>query len=220
MISEQGDAGALSGPAARTSAAEAANKVAAVTVSFWIAKVLFTTVGDLSGDALSITLGLGYEFALAVALVVFLALLHVQLRATRFIPWLYWLVLLSSSAVGAEISDSIDRALHWGSRYGTLALLLCTVLILAAWFAHRGALGSVPVNDRRDERYYWLAAISANSLGSAFGDLIGGWHGWGLMGGIAVNLAILALLIVLHYTTGVSKGLLFWTAFVVTRIPF
>lgn len=106
-----------------------------------------------------------------------------------------------------------------GSPSGTLARLLCTLVILAAWLAHRGALGSSPVKDRRDERYYWLTAIAANSLGSAFGDLIGGSLGCGLMGGIAVNLTMLALLLMLHDTTRVSKGLLFWTGFVVTRIP-
>lgn len=220
MNHEEADAGAQGAPAARNLAADAVSKVAAVTVSFWILKILVTTVGDLCGDALSISLGLGYALALAVALAVFLALLSAQLRSKRFIPWLYWLVLLSSATVGAEISDGIDRALHWGNLSGTLALLLFTLVILTAWFAHRGALGSSPVEDRRDERYYWLAAIAANSLGSAFGDLIGGRPGWGLMGGITVNLAILALLLVLHYTTRLSKGLLFWTAFVVSRVPF
>ena len=103
---------------ARNGAAEAASNVAAATVSFWIVKTLVTTVGDLSGDALSISLGLGDALALAVALVVFLALLFVLLRAMRFIPWLYWLALLSSSTVGVEISDSIDRRLHGGPSPG------------------------------------------------------------------------------------------------------
>lgn len=207
-------------PAALRAAPEVIGKVAAVTVSFWIVKVLVTTVGDLSGDALSISLGLGYGLALVIALALFLTLLFAQIRARRFTPWLYWAVLFSSSPVGAEISDSLDRALHWGDLVGTLALLGVLLAILAVWFARRGALGSYPVREGADERYYWLAALAANSLGSAFGDLVGGRLELGLLGGIAANVLVLALLLGLHRTRRASKALLFWGAFVVSRIPF
>lgn len=196
------------------------SKVAAVTLSFWIEKVLVTTVGDLSGDALSISLGLGYALALLAAFAVFAPLLLAQLRTKRYVPWLYWALLLSSSAVGAEISDGIDRALHWGNSVGTAALLVCTLIALAVWFMRRGALGAGDVRALADERYYWLTVVLANSLGSALGDLVGDKLGVGVLGGTGVNAGILALLLALYLTGRAPRGLLFWAAFVVSRVPF
>ncbi len=199
---------------------EKTGKVAAVTLSFWILKVLATSAGDLTGDLLSISLGLGYVLALIVALAVTAALLFAQLRAKRFHPGLYWILILATSAAGAEISDSIDRALHWGNLAGTGALLLCLCAALAIWRARRGAIRCDSIEHPRDERFYWLAAMLANSFGSAVCDLIGDRLGVGVLAGTAVNLGILALLMLLHDTTRGRKELLFWTAFVFTRIPF
>ncbi len=199
---------------------EKPGKVAAITLSFWMLKVIATTAGDLTGDALSISLGLGYLLALIVALAVTAALLFAQLKAKRFHPGLYWTLILASSAAGAEISDSIDRALHWGTLAGTGALLVGLLLALAIWRARRGAIRCKAIEDPRDERFYWLAAILANSFGSAVCDLIGEKLGVGVLGGAAVNAGILALLVLLHYTTRARKELLFWSAFVFTRIPF
>lgn len=199
---------------------EKVNKVAALTLSFWILKTVATTIGDLSGDALSISLGLGYVVALIVALAVTVTLMVAQLRAKRFHPSLYWALILGSSAVGAEISDSIDRALHWGNMAGAGVLLIGLVATLAVWFARCGAIGFDPIYERKDELFYWLAAVLANSLGSALGDLLADKLGLGLLGGIAVNVGVLALLLALRYTTRAGKGLLFWAAFIFTRVPF
>lgn len=220
MKNEDARTGALSARTLHNTATDTAGKVAAATVSFWILKVITTTAGDLCGDALSISLGLGYVVALICALAVFVPLLLAQLRARRFLPWLYWSAILSSAAVGAEISDSIDRALHWGNQGGTALLLIGLAVTLAVWSARRRAIRIYPVETQQDERYYWMAVVLANSLGSALGDLIGDKLGVGLLGGIGVYVGVLALLLALNYTTRVSKGLLFWSAFVVTRIPF
>lgn len=220
MNNEDTRSSALSAHASHDTTTDKACKVAAATLSFWILKVIITTAGDLGGDALSISLGLGYVIALICALVVFVPLLIAQLRARRFVPWLYWSAILSSATVGAEVSDGIDRALHWGNAAGTALLLIGLVVTLAIWFARRRAISIYPVEERRDQGYYWGAVVFANSLGSALGDLVGDKLGVGLLGGIAVYAAILALLVTFHYTTRTSKGLLFWSAFVVTRIPF
>lgn len=219
MRNEQIGASATSAQASGEAVLEKARKVAAITVSFWVLKVLVTTVGDLSGDALSISLGLGYVLALIVALAVFVPLLLAQLRSRRFIAWLYWLVILSSSAVGAEISDGVDRALHWGDLRGTVLFLICLLVAVITWFVHRGTLCADPI-EQPDERYYWLAVVLANCLGSALGDLVGDKSGLGVLGGTAFNVGVVVLLLVLRYTTRVNKGALFWSAFVVTRIPF
>lgn len=203
-----------------SAAPRAANKVAAVGGAFWAAKVVLTTIGDLSGDALSISLHLGYVLALLVALAVFIPLLIAQFRSNRFVPGLYWGLILSASAVGAEISDSIDRAAHWGNPLGTAVLLCCTCAVLAIWYLRRGSLAVSEVRERQDEGYYWLAVICASSLGSALGDLVGDKLGVGVLGGTAVNAGVLALLFVLSLARRAPEGLLFWFAFVVSRVPF
>lgn len=220
MSNEDARTGALGARVSHNTATDKACKVAAATLSFWILKVVITTVGDLCGDALSISLNLGYLIALICALAVFVPLLFAQLRARRLVPWLYWSAILSSATVGAEISDGIDRALHWGDLVGTATLLIGLIVTLSVWFARRRAIRIYPVEGQQDERYYWAAVVFANSLGSALGDLIGAKLGLGLLGAIGVYAGILALLLALHYTTRASKGLLFWCAFVVTRVPF
>ena len=196
------------------------SKVAAVTLAFWIIKVLVTTAGDLSGDALSLSLKLGYARALLVAAVAFAALLVANGRTRRFVPTLYGLLLLSSSALGAEISDSLDRALRWGNAAGTAVLLGALVLVLGVWLARRGTVVFAPIITRADERFYWLAAVAANSVGSAFGDWVGDGLRGGLWGAMAVNLGIIALLFFLQRKTRISRGVLYWIGFVVTRVPF
>ena len=124
------------------------------------------------------------------------------------------------AAVGAEISDGIDRALHWGNLAGSAVLLAALLVTLAVWSARRGALRLERIHERQDEILYWLAVLLANSAGSALGDLFGEKLGLGVLGATGVNFAILAVLLALHRTTRKGKGLLFWGAFVVTRIPF
>lgn len=195
-----------------------ASKVAAVTLSFWILKVVTTTAGDLSGDFLSITLGMGYVVALIVALVIMGVFLAVQLRAKQFYCLLFWTLVWLSSTVGAEVSDAIARTLHWGTPGVTGALLVCLAATLVVWRVRRGKLGFYPIKELEDEFFYWIAAIFANSLGSVIGDLVGDRLGFGVLGGVAVNAGVLALLIVLRYKTKANRGLLFWTAFIFSRV--
>lgn len=200
--------------------AEQVSKVAAITLSFWILKIVTTTVGDLSGDMLSITLGMGYANAVIVALAVMGALLIAQLGAKRFHHFLYWALILLSSTVGAEFSDTIDRALHWGALDGAGVLLVCLVATLSIWRLRRGEIGTYPIKELEDEAFYWIAVIFANSLGSVIGDLVGDRLGLGVLGGIVVNIGVLAFLTILRYKTKANRGLLFWTAFVFARISF
>jgi uncharacterized membrane-anchored protein len=220
MKNERTSAGVVVGVRSSASSPTVVNRVAAVTLTFWILKVVLTTAGDLTGDALSIALKLGYARALSVVVGVFALLLVAQLRTRRFVPWLFWLLVLSASAVGAEISDSLDRAAHWGNSAGTGVLLGALVTALGIWFARRGTIRFAPIVTRSDEVYYWVIAVIANSVGSAFGDWIGDGLGWGLSGGIAVNVAVIALVLILWRTTRISRGILYWMGFVVTRVPF
>lgn len=195
-------------------------RVAATGVSFWLLKILTTTAGDLSGDAMSIALHLGDWLSLAMVLIVSMVLLAAQLGSRRWHPWLYWALMLGSSAVGAELSDGLSRALHWGSATTSAVLLLGLGALLAAWSLGEGLPRMSGIARRKDEVLYWGAATLANSLGSALGDLLGGRLGLGLLGASAVFAGLLVVLWGVHRTTGAAARLLFWAAFTVSRIPF
>ena len=220
MRSERSGAGTVEHSRNASDLTAGVSRVAAVTLGFWILKVILTTAGDLCGDALSLSLKLGYARALIVVVVVFAALLLAQWRTRRFVPWLYWLLILSASAVGAEISDSLDRAMQWGDSAGTGVLFGAFVIALGVWFVRRGTVRFAPIVTRSDEGFYWLTAVIASSVGSAFGDWVGDSLGWGLSGGIAVNLGITLLVLLLWRTSRISRGALYWIGFVVTRVPF
>jgi uncharacterized membrane-anchored protein len=220
MRSERSRAGAVASGQNAADLPAGVSKVAAVTVAFWILKVIMTTAGDLSGDALSLSLKLGYGRALIVVVAVFAGLFAAQWRTRRFVPWLYWLLILSASAVGAEISDSLDRAMQWGDSAGTGVLFGALVIALGVWFVRRGTVRFAPIVTRSDEGFYWRTAVIARSVGSAFGDWVGDSLGWGLSGGIAVNLGITLLVLLLWRTSRISRGALYWIGFVVTRVPF
>lgn len=204
-------------PGSQTTSAQA-SKVAAVTLSFWILKTVMTTAGDLSGDVLSITLGMGYVITLIVVLAVIGTLLVAQVRGKGFHPSLYWALILVSSTAGTEISDTLERSLHGGSAGGAAVLFACLVASLAIWYVRRGEIAVYPVNAGEDELFYWIAAILANGLGSVLGDLLGDRLGFGVLGGMAVNVGVLTLLAMLHHNTRASRGFLFWAAFVFTRL--
>ena len=191
-------------------------KVAAVGLSFWILKIITTTAGDIGGDLLSISLGLGYALSLAVALTIFAAGAVAQIRSSRHRPWLYWLLIFVSSTVGAELSDTLDRGLHLGYIAGAGLLLACLLVMLAVWYLRLGRLNIYPMT-RHEEGFYWLAVIVANSLGSVLGDLFGDRWGLGLSGTLILSAGVLALLWLLHRFTRTDKALLFWTGFVFSR---
>jgi len=193
-------------------------KVAAVTLSFWVMKIIATTVGDIAGDLLSETLGLGYVLSLLVAMGLVLSLLIAQVRTAGFKPALFWVLMLGTSTLGAELSDTLDRGLHLGYVVGAAVVFLCLAAALVAWRLRRGRIQVYPVFSRHEECYYWCAAILANTLGSVLGDLLGDHFGLGFMGAMAVNAAVLALLLLLSYTTKANRALLFWTAFIFSRV--
>ncbi len=187
-------------------------------VSFWVLKTFTTTLGDLCGDAMSLVLHLGYRFSLVIVLIVATVLLAAQLRSRRWNPWLYWALMLASSAVGAEISDGISRSLHWGSATTSGVLLFGLLATLVAWKRGQGLPLTSAVSTGRDELQYWMAAILANSLGSALGDMLG--DRLGFLGATSVFVFLLALLYGVHKTTRVAPRTLFWAAFTISRVPF
>ena len=209
----------------------ALSKVPAVTLGFWIIKILATTLGETGGDTVTMTwLGEttpnsvpgGYLIGTAIFGILLVLLVWAQIRARSFNPWLYWTTIVASTTCGTTLADFADRSLGIGYPGGSLLLLACVLLSLLAW--HR-ALGSVDVNritGPREETFYWITITFSQTLGTALGDWSadplseGGW-GLGYSGGALVFGAGLAVLAILYFSTRVSRVFLFWAAFILTR---
>ncbi len=195
------------------------NKVAQVTLAFWIMKICATTLGETAGDLLSMTLNVGYAASTLILMSIFLVTLVAQLRSKAFHPVLFWLVILSTSTAGTTMSDYMDRTLELGYATGSLILIAGLSIVLLMWKWSEGSLSVNNIQSVRTEAFYWAAILLSNTLGTALGDYLADDSGLGFLGGallIGGNIAVIALL---HFYTRINKILLFWIAFVLTR-PF
>lgn len=208
--------------------ADALTKVPAVTLGFWIIKILCTTLGETAGDAVSMTwlgettdeagkAGInGYLAGTAIFGLALVVLAGLQIRAKRFNPWLYWAAIIASTTFGTTLADFCDRSLGIGYLGGSLVLLGCVLISLLAW---RMLLGSVSVNTitgPRQEIFYWITITFSQTLGTALGDWAAD-SGLGYLGGAAVFGAGLLVLALLYWFTSISRVILFWAAFILTR---
>lgn len=195
------------------------NKVAGITLAFWVMKICATTLGETAGDLLSMTLEVGYAASSLILLGLFAVALFAQLRATRYIPPLYWTVILATSTAGTTISDFMDRTLALGYATGSLILAGLLAAVLAAWRLSEKSLAVDAVSTRRAELFYWSAILVSNTLGTALGDYLADDSGLGFLGGAALIGGLIALTALAYRFTRLSHVLLFWIAFVLTR-PF
>tara|TARA_R110000868_G_scaffold9349_8_gene46814 strand:- start:11469 stop:12212 length:744 start_codon:yes stop_codon:yes gene_type:complete len=195
------------------------NKVAEITLLFWLMKIIATTLGETLGDFISMTLNLGYGTGLLITLAFFLIVLVVQLRSKKFIPLYYWLVIIATTTLGTEISDFIDRSLGMGYTYGSLLLLILLAVTLYIWYRTYKNVNVYPINETPKELLYWTAILFSNSLGTAFGDYLSDNIGLSYGIGALVTASIILLVIVLHNFTKINQIVLFWIAFIFTR-PF
>jgi uncharacterized membrane-anchored protein len=195
------------------------NKVAPVTATFWIMKICATTLGETAGDLISMTLNVGYALSTVILLGLFLLSLGAQLRAERFHPALYWLVILTTSTAGTTMSDFMDRTLGLGYATGSLILIAALAAVLAAWRLTQKNLSVSHIESPRAELFYWAAILVSNTLGTALGDFLADDSGLGFLGGAALIGALLALVVLATWFTRLDRVLLFWIAFVLTR-PF
>lgn len=196
---------------------DALSKVPAVTLAFWAAKILATTVGETGGDALSMTLNLGYAVSTLVFLAFFCVTAGAQVASRRYHPVRYWAVVIATTTVGTTTSDYFDRTLGLGYVKSS-AVLLCAVLaVLAGWRLTTGAIAVDRVTSRRDEVFYWLTILVSNTLGTALGDFVATTTGLGFERGALVFAALLAAVAAAHFFTRAPKPLLFWAAYVLTR---
>jgi uncharacterized membrane-anchored protein len=195
------------------------NKLPAITAAFWVMKICATTLGETAGDLLSMTLNVGYAVSSLILLSVFVVTLGAQLLARSYRPLLYWTVILSTSTAGTTMSDYMDRTLGLGYATGSAILLTILLCILAGWRLNTGSLSVTDVRSPRVEAVYWSAILFSNTLGTALGDFLADDSGLGFAGGALLIGGLLALVLFSHFFTSLSKVLLFWVAFVLTR-PF
>ena len=200
-----------------TSEPSAWSKVPQVTLAFWIVKILATTVGETGGDALSMTLNLGYTISTLIFLAFFLVTLAAQVRSTRYHPVFYWLVVVATTTVGTTTSDMFDRTLGLGYVKSSIIELALVLVILYGWHRSTGSIAVDRITTRKNEIFYWLTILVSNTLGTALGDFVATDAGLGFQKGALVFGALIVLVALLHYLTPISKAVLFWAAYVLTR---
>ncbi|MGV8960471.1 MAG: hypothetical protein ACOH1V_08780 [Stenotrophomonas sp.] len=195
----------------------ATSKVPEVTLAFWIIKVLATTLGETGGDAVSMSLGLGYAIGTVIFMALFLAAVAAQIRANTFRPTLYWLTIIASTTVGTTLADFADRSLGIGYAGGSTLLLALLLTCLFTWHRSLGSINVSTVSSPRSELFYWLTIMFSQTLGTALGDWTADSAGLGYLGAALVFGGALALVAAAYRWTSTSRTALFWIAFVLTR---
>ncbi len=195
------------------------NKIAAITLSFWIAKIIATTLGETAGDFLAHTLGLGYVIGLSITGALLVGVLVAQIRSKTYHPAMFWAAIVATTTAGTEISDLMDRTLGLGYVLGSSIIFAGLLGTLTLWYVRKSTLNVDVVNDRETELFFWIAVLFSNSLGTAFGDAIVDALGLSYMQGAMICSEVIGVVLLLHYLTRVNTVFLFWAAFIFTR-PF
>jgi uncharacterized membrane-anchored protein len=193
------------------------SKVPAVTLTFWIIKIAATTLGETGGDALSMSMNLGYLVSTGIFAALFVGAVMLQIRAQRFHPVVYWATIIASTAVGTTLADFTDRSLGVGYAGGSLMLLTLLLTSLFTWHRSLGSISVETVSTPRAELFYWLTILFSQTLGTALGDWTAESAGLGYLGAAVIFGGLLLLVIAAYLWTRISHTLLFWAAFVLTR---
>jgi len=193
------------------------SKVPAVTLGFWIIKILATTLGETGGDTVTMTMDLGYLTGTAIFVTLLIMLVALQIAAKKFHPWLYWATIVASTTAGTTAADFADRSLGIGYTGGSAVLLICVLASLGLWYWSEGTVSVATVSTPRVEAFYWATITFSQTLGTALGDWMADTTGVGYGGGALVFAGGLAVVAVLYFWTDVSRVTLFWAAFILTR---
>src|SRR3982751_3529799 len=203
-------------------------KVPQITLGFWIIKILATTLGETGGDAVTMSWlgettseakGTGYLIGTSIFGAIFIVAVLVQIRASKFHPFLYWFTIIATTTVGTTLADYLTRSNGLGYTLGSTLLLTCVVLSLLAWRLVTGSIDIASVRTARSEMFYWLTIMFSQTLGTALGDYVASEDGLGLgyLVSGAVFTGFMLVLVSLYYSTSVSCTILFWIAFILTR---
>ena len=196
---------------------ETLSKVPATTVGFWIIKIAATTLGETGGDAVTMTLNLGYSIGTAIFAVLLVVAVLAQISARAFHPFLYWAVVIATTTVGTTLADLVDRSLGIGYAGGASILLLLVLASLALWYKSCGSVSVDTVSSPKVELFYWATILFSQTLGTALGDWMADDTGLGYEGGALVFAGGLALVLLAFFFTRANITVLFWAAFILTR---
>jgi len=202
------------------------SKVPAVTLGFWIIKILATTLGETGGDTVTMTwLGEttsqanpnGYLIGTGIFLALLVLFVVLQIAAKKFHRLLYWATIVASTTAGTTMADFADRSLGIGYTGGSSVLFACVLVSLAVWHWSEGTVSVTTVNRPRVEMFYWITITFSQTLGTALGDWMADTSGLGYLGAAGVFMGGLVVLAIAYYATGLSRVALFWSAFILTR---
>lgn len=200
-----------------TTTQQAITKIPAVTAIFWLIKIAATTLGETGGDAVTMSMDLGYLTGTLIFAVIFLIAVTVQIKSPRFNPFIYWFTVIATTTVGTTLADFADRSLGIGYLGGSIILSTLLATSLFFWWALCGTVAVHSVNNRRTEIFYWITIMFSQTLGTALGDWTADSAGLGYAGGIVLFAAALIILIGCYLFTRWSRTAIFWAAFILTR---
>ncbi len=201
----------------QTDARELQVKVPAITLGFWLIKILATTLGETGGDAVSMSMNLGYLVATLLFMVLFVGAVIAQISARKFHPFLYWATIICSTTVGTTLADFATRSLGIGYSGGSALLLVLLLACLFTWYRVIGTVSVASIDNPKSEWFYWLTIMFSQTLGTALGDWTADTAGLGYLGAAAIFSGLLLIVAGLFFFSRVSRTGLFWAAFVLTR---
>jgi len=193
------------------------SKVPELTLLFWIIKIAATTLGETGGDAVSMSMDLGYLVGTAIFAAIFLIAVFFQIKAPRFHPVIYWATIIATTTVGTTLADFADRSLGIGYAGGASLLFISLMASLAIWYKVMGSVSADSVSSPKSEMFYWITIMFSQTLGTALGDWTADSAGFGYGGGVVVFVILLAVVVGLYFWTRISRTVLFWAAFILTR---
>ena len=193
------------------------SKVPEVTLAFWLIKILATTLGETGGDTVSMSMNLGYAISSIIFIAIFVVAVFAQIAAKAFHPFLYWFVIIATTTAGTTMADFADRSLGIGYPGGAAVLFVLVMASLGIWYGVAGSVSVDTVATPKIEMFYWVAILFSQTLGTTLGDWMADTNGLGYEGGAFVFAAGLAVIAGLYFYTDISRTLLFWCAFILTR---
>ena len=193
------------------------SKVPEVTLVFWVIKIAATTLGETGGDAVSMSMDLGYLVSTVIFSAIFFVAVFAQIFSRQFNPWLYWLTIIATTTVGTTLADYADRSLGIGYAGGTSLLLTLLTVSLFLWYRSLGSVSITSISTPKAEMFYWVTIMFSQTLGTALGDWTADTAGLGYVGAAVIFSSLLAFVVAAYYWTYISHTILFWTAFILTR---
>ncbi|MGK3142198.1 COG4705 family protein [Pantoea sp. C2G6] len=201
----------------KTTDSSTLSKVPAVTAAFWLTKIAATTLGETGGDAVTMSMNLGYLTGTLIFALIFLVAVVAQIKSQNFNKWLYWLTVVATTTVGTTLADFADRSLGIGYPGGVMLLSTLLVLSLFIWHITCGTIAVTSVNNEVSESFYWVTIMFSQTLGTALGDWTADSEGLGYAGGILLFVGVLTMIWAASRFTSLSRTALFWAAFILTR---